>query len=440
MHSFITCRRYLSQYDEVPFAVLNMLTAGVNYGGRVTDDKDLRTIDIILLTYYNEGVLKDNHPFSSSGLYYSPAYTTKDSPHESFMDYIGQLPFNPDPEAFDMHSNANITCAQNETDDMFNTILSLQPRTSAGAGMSREDVICAVAKDIEDRLPKTTDEEATFMKYPTRYEESMNTVLVQEVKRYNNLLQEMLDTLPEVQKALKGLVVMSGPLETMATSMYNQWVPEQWEAKAYPSLKPLAAWTNELLERFEFLYQWIEHGTPSAFWISGFFFPQAFTTGVLQNYARKYQKAIDTISFDFLIRDDMDDMAQGLDAGPENGAYVYGLFLEGARWCKETHVIAESLPKELYSRMAMLHLSPVQNRPDTMENIYRCPVYKVLTRAGTLSTTGHSTNFVMWMEIPSAEPTILRKALCSETNRAVMFADAEHWIKAGVACFCSLRY
>lgn len=156
---------YLNQYDEVPYSVLNMLTANVNYGGRVTDDKDLRTIDVILLTYYQAGIMDDGYKFSNSGLYVSPSYDTIDgSPHASYMAYIEQLPINPDPEAFDMHSNANITCAQNETYEMFDTLLALQPRTAAGAGKSREEVIGERAKDIEDGLPGIIDVEATFMK------------------------------------------------------------------------------------------------------------------------------------------------------------------------------------------------------------------------------------------------------------------------------------
>ena len=76
------------------------------------------------------------------------------------------------------------------------------------------------------RLPALTDEEATFMKYPTRYEESMNTVLVQEVKRYNNLLTVLKSTLTLVLKAVRGLLVMSGELEEISTAIFNQWVSD----------------------------------------------------------------------------------------------------------------------------------------------------------------------------------------------------------------------
>ncbi len=300
-------RVYLDQYDEVPYTVLRLLTAYINYGGRITDDKDMRTAEVIMNLFYNEDVLKEGYEFSESGIYVNPEYDESD-PYQSYVDSIVALPLNAEPEVFGMHDNANITCAQNETYGMFDVLLSLQPRSSGGdddgnAGPTREDIICAAAKDIEDSIPLPYDEEAVEMAFPVMYEESMNTVLVQECKRFNRLLRVMSKTLFEVQRALKGLAVMSGELESLANSISDQKVPEIWVAVAYPSLKPLLAWCTDLLARLKFLQDWIDGGTPKAFWISGFFFPQAFVTGTRQNYARKMQLAIDTISFDYLAKD-----------------------------------------------------------------------------------------------------------------------------------------
>jgi dynein heavy chain len=76
-------------------------------------------------------------------------------------------------------------------------------------------------------------------RYPISYKESLNTVLLQEAMRYNVLLIEMSSSLKDLLNALKGLVVMSDKLEAMASCMYSNKVPENWENKAFASLKPL---------------------------------------------------------------------------------------------------------------------------------------------------------------------------------------------------------
>jgi dynein heavy chain len=313
---------FLNKYEHVPYKVLTFLSGQINYGGRVTDDWDRRALMTMLSDFINEDVLSDDYRFSPSGVYTSlPA-----SNYASYISAIRALPISPQPEIFGLHENADITCAQNEVNQTFELILSLQPRLSSGGGKSRDEVIGEVAASIASRTPKEYDFLGVQKKYPVMYEESMNTVLQQEVIRYNKLVSAMHKSLKDLQLALKGIVVMSGELEAMADSLFNNFVPEMWASKAFPSLKPLSLWIQELLDRLSFIQNWIDHGIPKVYWISGFFFPQAFLTGTLQNYARRRQISISTVSYVFKVQTGSH---EDIKEAPPNGCYVYGLFVEG---------------------------------------------------------------------------------------------------------------
>lgn len=424
---------FLDQYDETPWKVLNFLTSYINYGGRVTDYIDLRTIDVIMKSFYNPAILTDGYKFDRDGVYYSVEINEED-PHASYLAYIETLPLVAPPSVFGMHENAVIASANAETFGMFEICLSLQAADGggggAGGGLSREKLIENAASDIFARIQAKGqfDVEAVSMMYPVVYEESMNTVLLQECIRFNKLIDEMERTLPDLLKALKGLVVMSNELEAISNSIAVNQVPNSWSSVAYPSMKPLSAWVDDLMLRLEFILGWIDKGVPPVFWISGFYFPQAFLTGTLQNYARKHRYPIDTVAFNFIF---LNDEWTSLKVKPEDGVYIRGLFMEGARWDSTRRSINDSLPKQLYTELPVIHLLPQQHRVDPKGGIYRCPVYKILSRRGVLSTTGHSTNFIMWIEVPSNRSNI--------TNNEGK-ADQEEWIRAGVAAFCSLMY
>lgn len=51
------------------FKVLRYTAGHINYGGRVTDDLDRRTMMNILNDYYTEKVLNAEHIYSKSGVY-----------------------------------------------------------------------------------------------------------------------------------------------------------------------------------------------------------------------------------------------------------------------------------------------------------------------------------------------------------------------------------
>merc|ERR1712176_704616 len=180
-------------------------------------------------------------------------------------------------------------------------------------------------------------------------------------------------------------------------------IPSMWAKKSYPSLKKLGGYVSDLVERIEFLQSWIDSGSaPVAFWISGFYFPQSFMTAVNQNFARKYQIPIDLIGFRFEIMEE--ETSTGITEKAEDGAYISGLYFDGARWDRENHVVNESKPKVLYDVIPVIKLMPTKLDEINREGTYKCPVYKTSARKGTLSTTGHSTNFVLWIDFPSNQP------------------------------------
>ena len=99
------------------------------------------------------------------------------------MAYIRSLPINDTPEIFGLHDNANITFAQNETFRTLGDLLELQPKTLIAGGLSREEVMETSAKSILEKVPRPIDIAAVTENYPVMYEQSMNTVLVQEIIR-----------------------------------------------------------------------------------------------------------------------------------------------------------------------------------------------------------------------------------------------------------------
>jgi dynein heavy chain len=102
---------------------------------------------------------------------------------KSYMAYIKTLAINDTPEIFGLHDNANITFAQSETFRVLQDLLLLQPKTLSGGGVSREEIMENSAKDILARVPKPIDIAMVMTKYPVMYEQSMNTVIVQEILR-----------------------------------------------------------------------------------------------------------------------------------------------------------------------------------------------------------------------------------------------------------------
>ncbi|XP_046404632.1 dynein axonemal heavy chain 3 [Ischnura elegans] len=422
--SVMQLQMFLNDYDEIPFEALAYLTGECNYGGRVTDDKDRRLLlSLLSIVYTPELIENPNYSFSEIEIYHLPPDTTVDG----CIEFIKTLPLITPPEVYGLHENADISKDINETRELLHGVLLTQTQISSGvAGVDSGKLVIEIAVDILEKLPALFDLEAVAEKYPVLYSNSMNTVLRQELVRFNKLTKEIEISLIYVQRAVKGSVVMSPELEDVHNSLLVGRIPATWASKSYPSLKPLGGYIADLLARLKFFEKWINDGAPVVFWISGFYFTQSFLTGVAQNYARKFKIPIDHLSFDFEITSIESDAENTPDDGEYcklrpsiYDAYIEGLFLEGARWDRDTMALGESFPKVLYDTVPVIWLKPELKINIHNEGCYECPVYKTSARRGTLSTTGHSTNFVLYITFPTLR-------------------NPDHWINRGVACLCQL--
>ena len=411
-------RMFLEEQEDIPWDALRYVCGQINYGGRVTDDWDRRCLMSILDKFYTPSILKDEYVFSESGTYKAPS----EGDLQSFIKSVERLPLEADPEIFGMHENANITFQKNESNTILSTILSVQPRLiGTGGGKTPDELVSELAALISEQLPPLLDRRDaganTFVEKENGVLDSLATTLLQEMERFNRLLSQMKSSLSELQRAIRGEVIMSSELDKMYSALLNNEVPDLWTRVAYPSLKPLASWVQDLLQRVTFMTDWLKNGQPKSFWLSGFFFPQGFLTGALQNYARKYQVPIDTLSFRFEYLDEFN--PEDLSGPPEDGVYIHGLFMDGARWDVANHCVEDSNLGELYPRLPIIHFIPTRDHVPNPKH-YQCPIYKTSVRAGILSTTGQSTNFVLAIELPTSR-------------------DPNYWVLKGAASLCQLN-
>lgn len=172
-------------------------------------------------------------------------YIPQDGSLQSYQDFITLLPTVDRPEAFGQHPNADITSLISESRMLFETLMSLQIQHSAADSDSKEEKVSQLAQDVQSKIPSIIDYENTE-KLMGEEKTPLDVVLLQEIQRsvfritfqlkkdaiipysYNILLTSISTSLEELQKGIKGLVVMSSDLEEIFICIYEGRVPSTW--------------------------------------------------------------------------------------------------------------------------------------------------------------------------------------------------------------------
>lgn len=96
--------------------------------------------------------------------------------------------------------------------------------------------------------------------------------------------------------------------------------------------------------------------------------------------------------------------------------------MEGARWNRDKMCLDELLEEKLYDYMPLILIKPTK-RIETQhipESLYEAPVYRTSSRHSVTGKSGHSTNFVTYLDLKTDKQPI-------------------HWLFRGVALLCQLN-
>ncbi|XP_060809519.1 dynein axonemal heavy chain 5 [Amyelois transitella] len=341
----------------------------VQYGGRVTDDFDKRLLTTFTNVWFCDVLLRPGFEFYKG--YKVP--TTRNL--QGYVDYINQLPLTDTPEVFGLHGNADITYQINSAKDILDTILSVQPKEGGSqGGETRETIVYRLAEDMLDKLPKqyvSFEIKEALAKMGAFL--PMNIFLRQEIDRIQKVIKTVQSTLCDLKLAIDGTIVMSQGLRESLDAMYDARIPQKWLKVSWESAT-LGFWYTELLEREQQYRVWLKNGRPTTFWMTGFFNPQGFLTGMRQEVTRSHKGwALDSVVLqNHITKFNREDVHEG----PAEGVYVYGLFLEGASLDRKTGKLIESKPKVLYEQMPVIYIFAINTTAGKDPRLYECPMYR----------------------------------------------------------------
>lgn len=400
---------------------IRFLISDISYGGRVTDDRDRKLLGVYASEFFNAKVSEEVKYKLSDGVlpYVIPDSTNYKLPPDVtnfshfYIEYIRTFPNTEKPEAFGQHVNAEIASQRSDSRELLESILKLQPQTAVGGDDRREEKVLALCSDLLEKIPEPLNLEEITERW-RRDDGPLKVVLLQEIARYNILLNYLRDQLNQLIKGIKGLVVISTELESTMNSAYENRIPESWQF-AYPSIKPLASWVRDLALRIKSFQDWAYGQVPNVYWLASFTYPTGFTTALMQQTSARLNCTIDTLYWDFVV---IQQTEQNIFKGPTDGAYIKGLFLEGAKWKDDDGgFLFEPEPMELVWPMPIIHFKPIKDKKKGKQgNIYQCPCYIYPIRTGS-------------RERPSYILSVDLK--CGETT-------PEFWVKRGTALLLSL--
>ena len=402
---------YLEANSIVPFIDLRYLFGEIMYGGHITDNIDRRLESTYLLEYLKPEML-------DADLELAPGFVQP--PPSDFVEYhtyIDEMLPAESPNLYGLHPNAEIDYLTLTSARLFTEVLGMQSTKSSASegGASKSDIIKERLEEFLEKMPEEFNIHEMAGRAPPEERTPYINVAFQEANRMNRLLSAISRGLKEVRLGLKGELTVTPAMEAIENALFFDTVPDGWGVVLGPSTKPLGAWFNDILERVKFLEAWIgDFALPSSVWLGGLFNPQAFLTAIAQQTARKNEWPLDKVvlNVDVTKKYNREDFT----SPPREGAYLYGLYMAGARWDTGTGTIQDAKLKELCPPMPVIFCKAIPVDKQDLRGTYSTPTFKTVQRgrAKEMVAVGLCPGFVWYFNLKTK-------------------AHANKWVLAGCA-------
>jgi len=372
--------------DKIPWADLKYMFGEIMYGGHITDDWDRLLCMTYLDFYLKEELLDEIELFPFNESHADENFRTPPPLlYDQYFEYIDSALPAETPVAYGMHPNAEIAVKTTEQNELFRYIIELQPRTAGGDGDGGDSPMERVKSLLESILERVKGVNFSLEDIANAVVDDrgpFQNVFLQECDRMNMLCFEMVRSLRELELGLSGELQMSARMESLLNSLFLGRVPPSWEKLAYPSLRQLGAWLDDLSNRAAQLQAWTEEPTtiPIVTSLSYMFNPQSFLTAIMQITAQQQKMELDKL---VILTDVTRKAAEQTENRAREGAYVTGLCMEGARWNWQSGVIEECEPREMFCEMPVVCCRAILLDKQEKSGVYNCPVYKTQSRGPT---------------------------------------------------------
>ncbi|CAG9462277.1 unnamed protein product [Pedinophyceae sp. YPF-701] len=371
----------INEDDMIPWGTLRYLIGEAMYGGRVSDSYDRRVLTTYLDEYLGDFLFDTFQPFHFFSNDQVDYCIPERGPRSSYTASIEALPLVQTPEVFGLHANADISYYTNSTKALWKGLIDLQPRVGGtSGGVSREEFIGGVVSDVLAKLPEPFDLPVLRKKIgvPT----PVQVVLLQELDRWNIVLRTMKTSLREIKRALAGEIGFSPQLEALANSLFNGQLPEHWARVNPATEKMLGSWMAWFSRRYDQYNTWVTHGEPKVMWLAGLHIPETYIAALVQTACRDKGWPLDKSTL--FTKVTALTSADQVEAKPQHGCYVSGLFLEGASWDLERGVLARQDPKVLVTELPLMQIVPVEAAKIKLANTFKAPVYITQSRRNAM--------------------------------------------------------